>query len=94
MSYEAYPGGELVSAGLEDLRRGEVTVNALLVSIGASRLRHAGVAVPAVIANANERLYELLEREYGDGAHSRYNSLIRRLVSFERALESLGAGRA
>jgi hypothetical protein len=94
MRYDAFPGGELVAAGLEDLQRGAVTVNALLVSIGGSRLREVGVPVPAVIPDANERLYALLEREHGDAAHSRYNALVRRLVSFERALESLGAGRA
>lgn len=33
------------------------------------------------------RLYRLLCREEGRGAYSRYNSLLRRLVSFERALE-------
>jgi hypothetical protein len=32
-------------------------------------------------------LYEALQREDSDSAHSRYNALIRRLVSFERALE-------
>jgi hypothetical protein len=94
MRYDAFPGGELVSPGLEDLERGAVTVNALLVSIGASRLRAIGVPVPTVIPDANEKLYALLEREHGDAAHSQYNALVRRLVSFERALESLGATRA
>jgi hypothetical protein len=94
MRYDAFPGGELVAAGLEDLQRGAVTANALLVSIGASRLREVGVPVLAVIPDANDRLYALLEREHGDAAHSRYNALVRRLVRFERALESLGAGRA
>ena len=94
MAFDAFPGGELVTAGLEDLRRGVASANALLVSIGASRLRESGLPVPAPIPDANERLYTLLEREHGDGAHSRYNALIRRLVSFERAIESLGAGRA
>jgi len=31
-------------------------------------------------------LYALLARDNPDAAHSRYNALIRRLVSFERAL--------
>jgi hypothetical protein len=35
-----------------------------------------------------QRLYALLARTEGDGAHSRFNALIRRLVSFERAAES------
>jgi hypothetical protein len=33
-------------------------------------------------------LYEVLSEQYGDAAHSRYNALIRRLVSFERAATS------
>jgi len=35
------------------------------------------------------RLYELLAAEYSDAAHSRYNALIRQLVSFEQAVETL-----
>jgi hypothetical protein len=33
------------------------------------------------------RLYALLARDHPASAHSRYNGLIRRLVSFERAAE-------
>jgi hypothetical protein len=35
------------------------------------------------------RLYGLLSAEDSDSAHSRYNALVRRLVSYERAEESL-----
>lgn len=42
------PGAELVSAGLAALERGEPTVEAVLVAIGAPRLRHAGLEVPAL----------------------------------------------
>ncbi|MEO5575495.1 MAG: hypothetical protein ABIR67_12430 [Gaiellaceae bacterium] len=62
-------------------------MEALLVSIGASRLSAVGVDVPAPIGSAELRLYELLRGEHGDDAHGRYNALIRRLVSFERAAE-------
>ena len=34
-----------------------------------------------------ERLYLLLAEDEPDSAHSRYNALVRRLVSFERAAE-------
>jgi hypothetical protein len=37
------------------------------------------------------RLYDFLARDEPDAAHSRYNALIRRLVSFERALECASA---
>lgn len=81
------PGRELVEAGVQDLRRGEETVEALLVSIGASRLRAVGIDVPLPLATAEIRLYDMLRREHGDDAHGRYNALVRRLVSFERAAE-------
>ena len=90
MHFDRLPGGEIVGPGLEDLRRGAMTVNALLVSIGAARLRDAGIPVPPAIDNPHEQLYALLEREHGDAAHGRYNALLRRLVSFEHAVESLG----
>lgn len=81
------PGAELVERGLADLGRGELTAEALLVAIGAPRLRDLGVPVPAIAVDQPEhRLYALLTTQYGaDAAHSRYNALIRRLVSFERA---------
>lgn len=59
---------------------------ALLVSIGAPRLTLLGVALPRTLPNAERSLYDLLGRDDPDAAHSRYNALVRRLVSFERAL--------
>jgi hypothetical protein len=38
--------------------------------------------------NADYELYDLLGLEYGNEAHSRYNALLRELVSFERSLEA------
>ncbi|MFN2567318.1 MAG: hypothetical protein ABR499_20165 [Gemmatimonadaceae bacterium] len=84
------PGGELIEAGLDDLQRGQESVAALLVSIGGPRLRRLGYAIPDLFDDPEGRLYALLAREDPDSAHSRYNALIRRLVSFERAAESLG----
>ena len=81
------PGADLVARGLEDLARNVESAEALLVSIGAPRLRRIGVAVPAALPSPERRLYELLARSDSDSAHSRYNALVRRLVRFERALE-------
>ena len=78
------PGEELVERGLRDLAAGVESIEALLVSIGAPRLRQLGLMIEP-LAGPEARLYRLLADEYGNGAHSRYNSLIRRLVSFERA---------
>jgi hypothetical protein len=81
------PGDELIAAGLDDLGRGLETIPSLLVSIGAPRLRRLGYAVPQCLPEPEHRLYLLLAREHPGSAHSRYNGLIRRLVSFERAAE-------
>ncbi len=83
----ALPGGDLVRKGIEDLQRGAETVESLLVSIGAARLARLGLSVGSPIASPEHRLYALLAVEGVDGAHARYNALIRRLVSFERAAE-------
>ncbi len=84
------PGHDLIQQGLEDLARGKESVPALLVSIGAPHLRRLGIAVPATIPGAEHRLYVLLEQQDPARAHSRYNALLRRLVSFERTLECAG----
>lgn len=81
------PGGDLVATGLDDLRRGLESIPALLVSIGAPRLQRLGYAIPSPIDDPERRLYALLAGDGPAGAHSRYNALIRRLVSFERAAE-------
>ena len=94
MAGPALPGAEIVSAGLCDLRAGNETDPALLVSIGAPRLRRLGVTVPRTIENPEHRLYARLLLVEGDAAHSRYNALLNRLVSYERALSWLvSAGR-
>lgn len=87
MEFGGLPGHDLIEQGLRDLKRCEETIPALLVSIGAPRLRRLGIPVPRAIPSAEHRLYALLHRHQPDAAHSRYNALLRRLVSFERALE-------
>lgn len=80
------PGEEFVYEGLADLRKGNETVSALLVAIGAPRLRQLGLDVPEhKFTSPEHRLYAKLAAEDSDSAHSRYNALIQRLVSFERA---------
>jgi hypothetical protein len=83
----ALPGAELVEKGIADLSNGIESMEALLVSIGAPRLRRIGLDVPATLPSPEHRLYEMLARSESDSAHSRYNALLRRLVSFERAAE-------
>lgn len=85
------PGGDLIQAGLDDLARGIESPQALLVAIGAPRLRRVGVPVPEhPFTSPEHRLYRYLAQANPDAAHARYNALIRRLVSFERAAECAG----
>jgi len=82
------PGGDLAESGIRDLEQGVESPAALLVTSFAERLRRAGIEVPArPIDDPEHRLYLLLVAEDAEAAHGRYNSLIRRLVSFARALE-------
>lgn len=87
---DALPGADLIRKGLADLQRGVESIEALLVLVGAPRLRELGVDVVDTLPRTDypeHRLYDLLAKEDDDGVHSRYNALIRRLVSFERAAE-------
>lgn len=80
------PGEELITAGVHDLSQGCETTAALLVAIGAPKLRSLGFVIPADLPTHPEhRLYDLLSVEEPNSAHSKYNALIRKLVSFERA---------
>ncbi|HEV8658014.1 MAG TPA: hypothetical protein VGS96_05245 [Thermoanaerobaculia bacterium] len=88
MDYSALPGYELIREGLRDLEQGRLTTSGLLAAIGAERLRRIGLDVPdAKIADPEHELYMLLARDDPDSAHSRYNAMVRQLVSFERAAE-------
>ena len=87
--WSQFPFGDTIQEGLRDLeQQGEqaVTVPALIVSIGAPKLAFLGIRVPAPIEHPERKLYDCIERNYpARDAHSFYNSLIRRLVSFEHA---------
>jgi len=84
------PGADLVRKGLQDLSQERISVEGLLVLVAGPRLRRLGIAVPTcpnVVRPCEHRLYELLEESYGTDAYSRYNSLLRRMGSYARALE-------
>ena len=82
------PGQDLIEKGFDDLANDRETVESLLVQIGGPKLRILGFDVPESVGELPEhRLYKLLAAENSDAAHSRYNALIRRLISFEHASE-------
>jgi hypothetical protein len=85
MTTAGLPGADLIEVGLRDLSHGTESVESLLVSIAASRLRALGIEVPTPLENPELTLYHRLVAVHGEAAHSRYNALVRRLVSFQRA---------
>ncbi len=88
MTFDAFPGYSLIREGLRDLEAKRETIPALLVLVGAPRLRKLGIDVPpSKVTEPELGLYAKLAAEDSDSAHSRYNALIRELVSFERAAE-------
>ena len=87
MQADGLPGADLVAQGMRDLEAGIESDAALLVSIGAPRLARSGFVVANPLADPERRLYARLAAIDSNAAHSRYNALIRRLVSFERASE-------
>jgi len=89
------PGGDLIIGGLKDLEEHRLTVNALLVLAGAPRLRAAGLDVPEVALSElpEHLLYDALRASEVLDPYRAYNALIRRLVSFESALEQVAAAR-
>jgi hypothetical protein len=96
-AWAGLPGEELVREGLEDLARGKLSEAGLLVLIAEPRLRAAGVSVRSACrleGPPEHALYGLLEQTRGPDAFSRYNSLLRRMASFARALERERVSRA
>ncbi len=82
------PGAERILEGLHDYRENRHTMAACLVRMARRRLCRAGLmeAAPPRDDGAELDLYQMLSHE-GNQAHSRYNALIRELISFEHALD-------
>jgi len=87
--FEDLPGGDLVKRGLSDLDAGIVSEYALLLQVAAPRLRRLGLTIRPLDLPApyEHELYGFLEQQCGSRAYSRYNSMLRRIVSFARCLE-------
>lgn len=90
ISYDQLPGYELIQPGLADYAAGRVTAESCLLAIAWSRLQRGGLPMPLRTPDhfpePEIQLYALLREQPGD-AYSRYNALIRRLISFEQSLE-------
>ncbi len=92
--FKSLPGAEIVLPGIADLEAGRRSVNASAVQCAAPRLRRAGLDAPSAAgsAPAAHELYNQLSAELGDGAHSRYNAILARVVSFAGAVERARIG--
>lgn len=84
---DGLPGADLIEKGLADQAVHTRSPEACLVEMASPRLAAAGM-LPAVspATDSELTLYRLLEDENQD-AYPTYNSLCRRLVSFEQALD-------
>jgi hypothetical protein len=81
------PGESLIRKGLDDWQQARVSVESCLVEIAGPRLARAGLLPKKPGGTESERtLYRLLSVSGGD-PYSRYNALLRELVSFEHALD-------
>lgn len=83
------PAEKHIRNGLTDLKNGTTSIASCLVRIASPRLVKAGLLSSAPAPEEQDpelTLYHLLQ-EHGNRAYSRYNSLLRELVSFERALD-------
>jgi hypothetical protein len=92
--FEDLPGAERVLAGLRDFHAGRHSIPACLVRMARPRLIKAGMMTAALPHDdgAELDLYQLVSSTEGPRAFSRYNALVRELVSFEHALDHRMAG--
>lgn len=83
------PGENLVRRGLTDFFAHHCTIESCLIHVARPRFVRAGLVPPDhpySMEDPEIQLYRLLQGEGGD-AYSRYNSLLRELVSFEMCLD-------
>lgn len=95
-SFEFLPGNDLFQQGLCDYEKKIISEHSLLLLIALPRLIRLELSLGEVITKEalddsleppHHRLYSLLEEQYGRNAYSRYNALLRRMVSFCASLE-------
>ncbi len=88
---EGLPGAELITQGFADLARGEISECSLLLLVAEPRLKGLGFEIDTtrlpVSPPFTYALYDFIENRCAEGAHSRYNSLLRRMASLAHALE-------
>lgn len=87
--YTHLPGAEFIQQGLSDESEGKTTVESCLVRIASPNLTRAGlIKAPISDLEAELTLYGLLQ-EQESNPYSVFQSLLRRLCSFESALAQM-----
>ena len=92
-AWQGLPGADRVVRGLDTLSARPLGCDALAVLSAAPRLRRLGLVIDAVLppgASPELQLYHLLEAEFGDAAHGRYNAIRREIDSFADAADCAG----
>ena len=87
------PAGTRVSSGLRDLKAGELTIDALMVTVASRRLEYLGLPIPPRELLPSEpelALYELLCTRSED-AFNAYRAILGELDSFISILEARGS---
>jgi len=90
VNLDGLPGAELVRSGIRDLLARRTTIGSCLTVVALPRLQAFGLIPRNFLPpfqQAELTLYRILREEGGD-AFSRYNALLRELVSFERAISA------
>lgn len=92
LDFSQLPGGDLIQQGIIDSQANRQTIFSCLVQIGFPTLSKMQI-LPCEIQQSKQEdaeliLYRILKSEVGD-AYSRYNALMRKLISFERAITSI-----
>ena len=87
--FAGLPGADLILKGLTDYHGGCHSIPACLVRMARPRLIRAGIMSdsPPHDDGAELELYQLVSSSEGARSFSRYNALVRELISFEHALD-------
>ncbi len=91
IDFDVMPGGLLIKKGLKDIVEQQITIHSCLIVIAFTKFKNAGLIdadKKPPFLDGEITLYNLLGEEPGD-AFSKYNALLRQLVSFCHALNQV-----
>ena len=79
-----YPGGEIISKGLRDIRHGKYnSIESLAVFMASPRLNEFGFHIDENhFIYPHLLLYKKLQKKYANSAHEQYNAVMKRVAKF------------